>query len=910
MQHARRKPGIHPRRHELARAVMMALAMVGALSAATAQSAAVYPLSGLNGANGVRLDGVSTEDYSGRSVAAAGDVNGDGIADVIVGARRADPFSIGNSGASYVVFGRSTAFASTINLSSLDGTTGFRLDGVNSGPSVAAAGDVNGDGIGDIIVGVGGAHPNGSYSGASYVVFGRSTAFAPTINLSSLDGATGFRLAGVAMGDFSGSSVSAAGDVNGDGIDDVIIGADGAAPNGIGDSGASYVVFGRSTAFASTINLSSLDGTTGFRLDGVAAYDRSGRSVAAAGDVNGDGIADVIVGAVYADPNGSSSGASYVVFGRSTAFAPTINLSSLDGATGFRLDGVAMGDFSGRSVSAAGDVNGDGIADVIIGASGADPNGSSSGASYVVFGRSTAFASTINLSSLDGATGFRLDGGAVGDFSGISVAGAGDVNGDAIADIIVGAYGADPNGSTSGASYVVFGRSSGFDSAINLGGLNGAMGFQLDGTAPSDSSGQSVAAAGDLNGDGIGDVIVGAREADPNGSNSGSSYVVFGNAAPLVSNGGPAQLPAVLEDTPNPSGTRLDTAALPFYLDLDPLAGAGLTSTPTPSDGAWQYSLDAGATWQVVPAGLSTANALVLLSASQLRFVPGLDFFGNSPTLSLRLWDGADAYTAGEGRNISASVGSRGGFSNDTNLLGTVAPITPVNDAPAFTATNPPPVNEDAGAQSVPNVASSFSPGPANESAQTLAAYLVANVIDAALFSTQPAVASEGTLTYTPGPNAFGTATFELRVQDSGGTPGVDTSAPQTVTITLAGINDAPSFTAIDPAPVRNDAGAVQITNWVSAFDPGPAEGEQAIQSFVVSNVTNASLFATLPQVLVDRTLQFEPAAGAAGTSQFTVTVQDNGGAANGGVDTSVARTFAIAVRATVVAVFANGFEG
>jgi len=142
-------------------------------------------------------------------------------------------------------------------------------------------------------------------------------------------------------------------------------------------------------AFPPIIQLSSLSGSDGFRLDGVAVNDYSGISVSAAGDINGDGIGDLIVGAYYADPNGSESGSSYVVFGKSTGFTSPLALSSLTGSNGFRLDGVAASDRSGRSVSAAGDINGDGLADLIVGAFGADPNGSYSGSSYVVFGRNT-----------------------------------------------------------------------------------------------------------------------------------------------------------------------------------------------------------------------------------------------------------------------------------------------------------------------------------------------------------------------------------------------------------------------------------------------------------------------------------------------------------------------------------------
>jgi hypothetical protein len=475
-------------------------------------------------------------DQSGRAVSAAGDINGDGIDDLIIGAYRADP-SGSDSGSSYVVFGRTGGVVSAINLSTLNGSNGFRLDGVasgdRSGRAVSAAGDINGDGIDDLIIGARGANPNGvTNAGSSYVVYGRSGSFASAINLSTLDGSNGFRLDGVAAYDYSGFAVSAAGDINGDGIDDLIIGAYYASPNGVANAGSSYVVFGRNAGgFASAIHLSTLDGSTGFRLDGVAAENLSGITVSVAGDINGDGIDDLIIGAYRADPNGvNDAGSSYVVFGRSGGFASAINLATLDGSSGFRLDGVAAGDTSGFAASAGGDINGDGIDDLIIGASRADPNGvNDAGSSYVAFGRSGSFAPAIDLSTLNGSTGFRLDGVAVSDLSGRAVSTAGDINGDGIDDLIIGAYRADPSGSDSGSSYVAFGSSGSFASAIHLSTLDGINGFRLDGVAEGDFSGRAVSAGGDINGDGIDDLIIGAHLADPDGVNlAGSSYVVFG----------------------------------------------------------------------------------------------------------------------------------------------------------------------------------------------------------------------------------------------------------------------------------------------------------------------------------------------------------------------------------------------
>ena len=409
------------------------------------------------------------------------------------------------------------------------GSGGFRIDGIDAsdyaGRAVSGAGDVNGDGLADLIVGALGADPNGdNRAGESYVVFGKTSP--NTVDLGNL-GSGGFRIDGIDTSDFSGFAVSGAGDVNGDGLADLIVGASGADPNGDSDAGESYVVFGKTGT--SAVDLGNL-GSGGFRIDGIDASDLSGRAVSGAGDVNGDGLADLIVGAYLADPNGDSyAGESHVVFGKTGSSA--VDLGNL-GSGGFRIDGIDAGDYAGRAVSGAGDVNGDGLADLIVGAFGADPNGDGrAGESYVVFGKTGT--SVVDLGNL-GSGGFRIDGIDASDNAGRAVSGAGDVNGDGLADLIVGAYFADPNGdSGAGESYVVFGKTN--TSTVDLGNL-GSGGFRINGIDAGDRSGVAVSGAGDVNGDGLADLIVGASGTDPNGdSYAGESYVVFSLQTPPLS---------------------------------------------------------------------------------------------------------------------------------------------------------------------------------------------------------------------------------------------------------------------------------------------------------------------------------------------------------------------------------------
>ena len=434
-------------------------------------------LSQLNGTNGFVIKETSFGEYTGFAVSGAGDINGDGLDDLIIGA----PFA-GLGGKSYLIFGRNSGFDASLSLDSLDGSNGFTINGVlfddRLGIAVSSAGDVNGDGFEDVIIGADGAgdydnYGNKSFPGKSYIVFGNSNVGnSGKLELEELDGKNGFAIKGIQNGDRTGLSVSSAKDVNGDGFDDLIIGAPAALDD---SSGLTYLVFGDSNLGNSgNLELAELDGNNGFVFIDTNKFDRFGSSVSNAGDVNGDGFADMIIGAPGASGiyGYNNAGKSYLIFGNSNlGDSGAVLLSLLDGTNGFKIFGIDSFDGFGSSVSNAGDINGDGFADIVISASSADVNGKeNAGESYIILGRgdnfpvetdSMGFDATLNLNSLHNTNIFVLSGIDSGDNFGSSVSNAGDINGDGIDDLIIGASSADVNDKeNAGESYVIFGFSS------------------------------------------------------------------------------------------------------------------------------------------------------------------------------------------------------------------------------------------------------------------------------------------------------------------------------------------------------------------------------------------------------------------------------------------------------------------
>ncbi|WP_047551064.1 beta strand repeat-containing protein [Methylotenera sp. G11] len=486
------------------------------------------------GNGGFVINGAVADDLSGWSVANAGDVNGDGRDDVIVGAPGLTGTALGKT---YVVYGKGDNTAA-VELSDVAlGVGGFAITtsqaSAKNGYSVSAAGDMNGDGLADLLVGAEGY----SGSGESFVVFGKVGVGDTTdnVNLDAL-GAKGFRIYNAATGDLNGRSVSAAGDVNGDGLADLIVGLPGSNYNAV-DAGVGVVVYGK--ANANDVDVSAaFSGTGGFGISNLVSSDMTGYSVSGAGDVNGDGKADVVISIPGSDFNAVDAGVAYVVLGGS--FTGHLNVSELTANNaGFIIknslatvnDGIGIDGSISYAVSGAGDVNGDGYADLIVGVQFDDDAGTNTGRSYVVFGKS-GFADVDLANVANGIGGFAINaetGADANSWSGHSVSAAGDINGDGLADLIVGAPVRDTSfGVDSGRNYVVYGKASG--TAVELSQIVlGNGGFAINGQSAGDHTGQSVSAAGDVNGDGFDDLIVGSDRADVGANiDAGRSYVIFG----------------------------------------------------------------------------------------------------------------------------------------------------------------------------------------------------------------------------------------------------------------------------------------------------------------------------------------------------------------------------------------------
>ncbi|MFH1465245.1 MAG: putative metal-binding motif-containing protein [Pseudomonadota bacterium] len=427
-----------------------------------------------------RLLGDASSDFAGCSVAGPGDIDGDGNDDLLVGARGTGAAA----GSVHLFLG---PMLGDVSLAAADAVWRGEASGDRAGWVVA--GDAE---EGMLLVGAYGASVTASLAGAAYLVAASGTG---ELSLADADA----RLLGEAAGDEAGYAAASAGDQDGDGITDWIVGAWGEDSAG-SDAGSAYLVSG---AVAGDLLL----GGASACLRGENTGEYAGWSVAGGADADGDGLADLLVGAPAHSWASTGTGAAYLLYG---PVSGDFSLAAADA----RLLGAGA-EWVGYALDFVGDVDGDGLDDMLLGAYRADAADTDAGLAYLVLGGSSGDI------ALDAGAEARLLGVAAGDHAGWSVAGGGDVDGDGNPDLLVGAPEVSGSVLAAGAAYLVLGPVAGDLSLADADAV-------LHGEGEADSAGLAVTMPGDVDGDGWGDLLIAAPEADLTASDAGAAYLVLG----------------------------------------------------------------------------------------------------------------------------------------------------------------------------------------------------------------------------------------------------------------------------------------------------------------------------------------------------------------------------------------------
>lgn len=458
----------------------------------------IHPL----GVSSAILEGGNASDYLGASVAVTGDLNGDGVDDIAVGAPGEDSAQP-EAGLVGVLFGSLDGIESGMMSFPASFTGEGRGDG--AGQAVVSAGDLNGDGLADLLIGAPNQDTGGTDSGRVYAIFGRTSGWYPKMRLSdanfSIFGDPGERLG-------QGGSVAGGGDLNGDGYDDIAIGSPFVEASAF-ESGRVYIIPGQKEGQSEEVLVSDV----AFTLDGEGEQNWAGFSVNFVPDLNGDGCDELLVGAPHAGPNYLNQGVVYLWMGRKTLPIGNVPLSNAE----IRLLGATDGEEAGASVASAGDMDYDGVTDLLIGAWGETDN-DSNGRFYIAAmdgdlapgtkekDKDLKYAST----SIHGTGAFE--------YLGRPGTGVGDVNGDGFDDILLG--------TALGNEALLF-MGQGVELPARLASNDADHLFV--GNQANDSAGSSVAGGGDINADGLPDFLVGAILADNRSTfDGGAVYVLYG----------------------------------------------------------------------------------------------------------------------------------------------------------------------------------------------------------------------------------------------------------------------------------------------------------------------------------------------------------------------------------------------